>query len=395
MSWLSTDFGKNLEDFGAVVPETAWQLDEFPESSPKRQRLAKYLSFRRAIECGSGTVLGRIIGLSEATRSKLALYLKDEHDSVACVVPATCGARIGDLVSIEVVDIRPLETAPQVNQTICSLQKVLVGSNLIIRTWELDEIARIVTFPWEIAGPSFEPLDSIRSPFPRLKLTVSRMTKSDRDDTLQLLCQDSVGSNATLKLDGGRVDLDLIRTNTVLILSGGAVSRFGDLYNVFMKRHTLLEIESNGPGVVQVSSELPTDIRSATVQMETVPDGCEDTVEVIGHITHLGVGLAKVISAAIEEGWSRSCAVCKTFNPELPKWKLRFGFPLALTDETGTIRGLYLNDPLATDFLGLPPETYIDLDQSQIDATRTLLMFTRVRLYVHVNPTRITHIERI
>jgi hypothetical protein len=79
----------------------------------------------------------------------------------------------------------------------------------------------------------------------------------------------------------------------------------------------------------------------------------------------------------------------------LSKWKLRFGFPIALTDETGTIRGLYLNDPLATNFLGFSPETYIGLDQRQIDMIRIASMFARVKLYVHVNPTRITHIEKL
>jgi hypothetical protein len=234
------------------------------------------------------------------------LYLKDEHDSAACVVPDTCGAKIGDLVSIEVIDIRPLENAPQVNQTICTLQKVLFGSDLIIRTWELDGINNILAFPWEIAGPAFEPLDRIKSPFPRLKLTVNKMTKSDHDDALQLQCQDALGSNATFKLDGGRVDLDLISVNIVLIISGGVVSKFGDLYNVFMKRHTLLEIESSEPSTLQIPSELPTDINSATVRMENVPDGCEDTVEVIGRITHLGIGLAKAISAV----WYNLCAFC-------------------------------------------------------------------------------------
>jgi hypothetical protein len=200
MSWLNMDLGRGLEDFGALVPETTWQLDEFPESLPKKRRV-DLVSIKKVVEKGAGTILVRIAGMDNPVRAKPVLYVKDKRDLIACLVPSPCGAKIGDLVSIDIVDVRNLEAASQVNQTICSIPKVLFGSEIVVRTLELDRVKDIVRFPWELSEPMFVPLNGERkSEFSRLKLTVIKLSKSEKDQTLHLLCHDSEGTNATIRM---------------------------------------------------------------------------------------------------------------------------------------------------------------------------------------------------
>lgn len=89
------------------------------------------------------------------------------------------------------------------------------------------------------------------------------------------------------------VNIDLIRTERMIVLTGANVVKFGSLYSVYIKQSTLVEIlPSNpdsyvpemGPSGLGYSS-----IKEAMLKIGAVPEDCEDVLQASGRLTALSL----------------------------------------------------------------------------------------------------------
>lgn len=189
MVWIEEGFGKG-GNFGIdLLPRHhvhVWPpVDDMNISSSKRPKIL-YYSWKELVSRGFGYLLGHVLRMDHIKPNSILLYVKDENNLGVCITtskpPHLAKVRIGDLVSIKILEMRPLESISQVDQTICSLEKIALASQVNLKTWKVqedDSPYKILNFPWELRGPQSSSLDSaalsFKDTFSRIRLKVLKV----------------------------------------------------------------------------------------------------------------------------------------------------------------------------------------------------------------------------
>jgi hypothetical protein len=307
MTWLEHDFAK-VCDFGAIVPEHTWGIDEISAPSIKRRKPNHHLGWRELLIAGTGNLLGQVVRVDQSLGNNVLLYLKDEIDLGTCLVPKKKTPKLGDLLEVRVIELRTIESVPQVNQMICTIHKVAFSCDSTVKS--LGSAFKILNFPWEIEGPNYSGLEEIvldnkSHKFRRLRLMIADISKNDNDKDEhhpQVTCRDTQGSMVRVNISLGRVNIDMLNVGNALILSDPTVTKHGEIYSVYIKQQSIFEIEpAEHHQIVDVpefSQERISNvsIEEAILQVSNIPEGCEDSIDVYGFITFIGIGMMKIIS---------------------------------------------------------------------------------------------------
>lgn len=88
------------------------------------------------------------------------------------------------------------------------------------------------------------------------------------------------------------------------MVSGALVSRFGEIYNIYVRPHTTLEVlpdqgDSQVPEYDAASEgqeACTLTIKDAILQLEQLPSDCDHSLTVSGYITGIGQGSRKLVS---------------------------------------------------------------------------------------------------
>ena len=183
------------------------------------------------------------------------------------------------------------------------------------------------------------------------------------------------------------------------------VCDFGAIYSVYIKQQSIFEIESIEHQVIDVpesSRDRDRDsnisIKEVILQVSNIPKGCEDSIDAYGFVTFIGIGMMKIVSVIcfacqkrfnVDQCWNRTCSSCERCHENLMDWKPRFGCPISISDSSGTWKGLYLNGSIAIDIFDILPETFLQLDQLQVDALRRKWLFTPIMISLQCHPSSV------
>lgn len=196
-SWLQSDFECVRERVVPVIPGHSFPsksiFDSFDEDNRrKRSKTIKPLTWKQLYTQGTGKFQGVIARIESNI-----LYVKDDELLGAVVLSKRGKARIGDVILVNVYEVRPIESAPKVDQMICSVPLVAWASTYTVVN--LDCCQQLLTFPWEVNGVAYQTLDQAISGSNRLFLSVVK-TFMLNDTIMQVFCQDQRQENAYLAL---------------------------------------------------------------------------------------------------------------------------------------------------------------------------------------------------
>lgn len=143
-------------------------------------------------------------------------------------------------------------------------------------------------------------------------------------------------------------------------------------------------------------SNKPDSIESILSNVMSLPNGSEDIVSVQASITKFGLDTEGCISATcpkchrkfkLKDRWNCKCVSleCGHEDWDYASWDLRFGVPMTISDTSGSWKNLYLNDPLASQFILTAPETFLRMDDATSYKARLRIIFSKVSMQIKVS----------
>lgn len=222
VEWIQPDFpnyqGSPPCSPNSSVTDSPWpKADELQDqTSLSKRRKHNSQPWCDLSSAGHGMLHGTVVRIHRLPQKTL-LYIK-EGQSIGVVVvqqksmssPPSRSPLIGDFVSLRIVEFRPIECVPQIDQTVCSHLPVGIAADFIIDDSNYPEVMlEPALLPWEIDHPpefvTLENASETKIPSVlRLKLTIMTIAPLLNENgilyAIQAMCHDQMGGTCCCKL---------------------------------------------------------------------------------------------------------------------------------------------------------------------------------------------------